>query len=314
MRKHARIAFVSAAVVTLTAALSAGMADTSDKTATAKEERYIIETRLFRGTSPKGPLKSEPAILITAFSDLFVAAHGPSDADALGGDSLTALKAELAQIYNLIAVDQVSVGRLLWDGRRDRVSQAVLLGETLVPMLFFPKITGAQTVTVRVEVGREEGQAKPESVLATDVHLRLGERMVLGFPLEGESLHLSLLVRKLSRDEIVNIPVEVKDVPGPRVVAVQNILPSPVYAPLPEYPERIRKRKIEGVVILSVATDQQGKVRYVAALGATNPDLSMAAERAVWQWRYRPVLWKGRPVSSGFYIRFEFRLLEAERG
>jgi TonB family protein len=305
---------MASAAVALSLAGSAVAADAVNSSGAAKEERYIIETRLFRGASPKSPLKAEPAILITAFSDLFVAAQGAREAEASGGNSLAALKAELAEIYNLVAVDQVSAGRLIWDGRRDRVSQAVLLGETMYPMLFFPKITGAQTATIRVEVNREAGEAKPEAILATDVRLRLGERMVLGFPLEGESLHLSLLVRKLSRDEILNIPVEVKDVPGPGIVAVQNILPSPISAPLPEYPERIKKRKIEGVVILRVATDQQGKVRFVAATGATHPDLAMAAERAVWQWRYRPVLWKGRPVSSGFYIRFEFRLLEGERG
>jgi|GEM_PF-5229487 len=303
MRKQALIVLILA-ILPLAAA---GQAKPESE---PSEGRYLIETRLLRGSSPKSPLPAAPAVRVTAFSDLYVAAQGPEKEDKPGQDPLASLKAELKEIYNLSSVDQVSLGRLLWDGRRAQVSQSVLLDGRIYPILFSPKVTGPQTMSLRVEFSREAGEAKPESLMSTDVQVRLGERMVVGFPVGGETLHLSLLVRKLTGGETAHLPIHIWKPSSLNTVPVRTILPVPVSAPMPEYPEALKKRKIEGVAVLHVETGLNGRVKSMVAMGATNAELAAAAMKAVGKWIFRPAAWNQRPVSSEFYLRIEFRLPE----
>ncbi len=57
---------------------------------------------------------------------------------------------------------------------------------------------------------------------------------------------------------------------------------------LPAYPEEAKKNRIEGVVVVEVVIDAEGKVEDVRMLEAPDTSLAQAAVDAVRQWRYVP--------------------------
>jgi TonB family protein len=76
----------------------------------------------------------------------------------------------------------------------------------------------------------------------------------------------------------------------------------------PFYPEEARKQGIQGVVILEVMTDQEGKVVRVKILKSESSILNKPAVDAVRQWKYEPLILKGKPTPVIFTITVSFRL------
>ena len=60
----------------------------------------------------------------------------------------------------------------------------------------------------------------------------------------------------------------------------------------PVYPEEARKNGMQGVVILNVRSDEEGRVAQIEVLKSI-PGLDQAAIEAVKQWRYEPFLKEG---------------------
>jgi protein TonB len=79
---------------------------------------------------------------------------------------------------------------------------------------------------------------------------------------------------------------------------------------MPEYPEIARRANLDGTVILLAVIRPDGRVGAIEVLRAPNPRLGFefAAIEAVKQWRYRPGLMHGRPVSVYVRILIEFTL------
>jgi TonB family protein len=75
----------------------------------------------------------------------------------------------------------------------------------------------------------------------------------------------------------------------------------------PVYPEAARQNRIEGVVILSVKTDESGQVIDAMILRSI-PALDAAAIAAVKQWVYEPMVIDGKPVQGVFTVTVRFRL------
>lgn len=76
---------------------------------------------------------------------------------------------------------------------------------------------------------------------------------------------------------------------------------------LPVYPEEARQARIEGVVILAVRMDINGRVKNTKILKSI-PQLDQAAKDAVKQWVYEPLLLKGKPVEVVFTVTVRFQL------
>ncbi|MDH5466776.1 MAG: TonB family protein [Candidatus Aminicenantes bacterium] len=93
-----------------------------------------------------------------------------------------------------------------------------------------------------------------------------------------------------------------KSPPMPKLVPA----PQPVDKVLPSYPEELRRRGITGEVGLRIAIDENGTVRYVHVASSLHPYLDYAACQAFWQWRFEPVLQKGKPVPAAFDYAFNF--------
>ncbi len=76
----------------------------------------------------------------------------------------------------------------------------------------------------------------------------------------------------------------------------------------PVYPEVARQAKVQGVVILSVKTDETGKVADTMVLRSI-PLLDQAAIDAVRQWIYEPFVHEGKaqPVVFTVTVRFELK-------
>jgi TonB family protein len=75
----------------------------------------------------------------------------------------------------------------------------------------------------------------------------------------------------------------------------------------PVYPEVARVAVIEGVVILGVKTDVEGKVKDVIVLRSI-PLLDQAAIDAVRQWVYEPMIIDGKAVPVVFTVTVRFQL------
>ena len=75
----------------------------------------------------------------------------------------------------------------------------------------------------------------------------------------------------------------------------------------PVYPEIARVAVIEGVVILGVKTDEEGKVKDVIVLRSI-PLLDQAAIDAVRQWVYEPMIIDGKAVPVVFTVTVRFQL------
>ena len=77
---------------------------------------------------------------------------------------------------------------------------------------------------------------------------------------------------------------------------------------LPEYPRKLRRKKIEGRVVLQAVVSKDGSVRNVVLVKSPQSEFTEAARVAVEQWRYRPALKGGSPVDAYFVIVVDFFL------
>jgi TonB family protein len=74
------------------------------------------------------------------------------------------------------------------------------------------------------------------------------------------------------------------------------------------YPEKLKAEKKEGVVVLQVSVDDQGRVVTPAIVRHSDPEFDAAALEAVRQWEYSPATLQGKPVAVYLTITVSFRL------
>ena len=75
----------------------------------------------------------------------------------------------------------------------------------------------------------------------------------------------------------------------------------------PAYPEEARVTGREGLVILKIVIDDEGRVAQAELMRGEEPFAS-AAMRAVRAWRYRPAILGGNPISIYRVVKVPFRL------
>ena len=270
---------------------------------------WVIETRLFRGTKDEGAIKAGAPVVITSFSDpVFISVKAASSASGAEQDSVSALKAELAKIYQLKNVDCISSGQIIWDGKKESLNETILLDGTFFPILFSPKTLNGRTISFKVDMRRYSGQEEREKILNTEMALRLDDPVVLGFPVNGHSYFLSLQVKKQSGSEIRQASIRSAGEDEVFWPLYEFILPQPTFTVMPIYPENCKKENIQGTVVLHVETDKEGKVKTVRVLEKGHSDLAKSAVEAIKQWTYEPVLRKGKPVRAIFYMTVDFKL------
>ena len=77
---------------------------------------------------------------------------------------------------------------------------------------------------------------------------------------------------------------------------------------MPDYPETCKRANIEGTVALLIITDRKGNVENTRLISPAQPALDLAAVEAIRQWKFEPVVSKGRPVRAIFYMMVDFKL------
>ncbi|MBL8212710.1 MAG: TonB family protein [Bryobacterales bacterium] len=82
-----------------------------------------------------------------------------------------------------------------------------------------------------------------------------------------------------------------------------------VYKVEPEFSEEGRKARVQGVVVLAVVVDEQGRVARIHVRASLGLGLDEKAIEAVKKWRFRPATRNGRPVSAPAIIEVSFHLL-----
>lgn len=152
------------------------------------------------------------------------------------------------------------------------------------------------------------------AVLALAVAFTLGFVVRSQLPMERESHDgLEAAVREVLRH--VTAPTEAPAPADPAILrAGFQPLPPGAARPVkvhdvaPEYTELARAARLQGVVILQTAIDQEGNVVDVDVLKGLHMGLTEAAVDAVKQWKFEPAKIDGKPIPVSYNVTVNFRL------
>lgn len=301
------------------------------------ENQFIIESRLFKGI--KHERKAETEVVISSLSEPFFVPVRPSDIDR-EKRSISLIKRELRDLYQLSRVDHMVSAKMIWDGKKESLTKTILLEGSLLPIQFFPEIVSDQEVNLRVVVrqltgkeiklktsgieGRKANKAwvlsgavemtasetEVSELFDTEITIQFNQPVVLGFPVNGNSYFLEVVFNNMKNQE--NLKKSRENLLGyPEIVRTEMELmtpPNPVREVPPVYPEKCKEKKIEGSVILRVETDREGNVVGVKVLKGVHKELDRAAVEAVKLWKYEQVKKDGKPVPVVFTITVDFKL------
>jgi TonB family protein len=89
---------------------------------------------------------------------------------------------------------------------------------------------------------------------------------------------------------------------------LRNPSPPPVRiaGDVPRYPEAARRARVSGVVVLELLIERDGHVSQVHVLKPLPLGLDAAAADAAKTWRYKPVMWNGKPVRVIWLVTVPF--------
>ena len=105
-----------------------------------------------------------------------------------------------------------------------------------------------------------------------------------------------LAKKQLKKGQQLDLTGFVDSVPNPELI----------HRVRPVYPELAARARITSKVILRIAVDEEGRVRDIRVFRG-HPLLNDAAITAVKQWKYRPTIQDGKPVSVTIMVPVEFK-------
>lgn len=128
-------------------------------------------------------------------------------------------------------------------------------------------------------------------------------------PLTRSAVLLTTLVFLLGG---TSLPAQDASQSTPEVVYERKMpgmtMPKPVYEPSPEYAERPRKKKLQGVVLLSMIVTPEGTVRDPQVTRSLDKDLDKKALECVSKWKFDPATKDGQPVAMRIAVEVNFHL------
>jgi len=84
--------------------------------------------------------------------------------------------------------------------------------------------------------------------------------------------------------------------------------PRPTYSPNPEYDNKDRKKKIQGVVTLSVIVTKEGRTADIKVTKSLTPGLDQQAIKTVSRWTFEPATKDGEPCPARVAVQVNFHL------
>jgi TonB family protein len=307
-------------------------------TALRAADRIVLESHFFRASTVDGSAPPGPAVIVTSFSDpVFLPAPPASYAAEADLTYVSALKTELTGIYRLSQVDYITSGRIVWDGEKSVLNEAIVLDGKLYSIFYYPGQLVGSKVALRIEAVRHSGHkmlsqyretwdgqkrivsltesekiesawGPGEKILNNEIETRLDESVVFGFPVNGHAFFLSLQARKSEGTAGQEIGRKAAPNEAPPMVADAYVPPKPRFQVTPLYPESCIQKGIEGLVTLFVETDEAGRVRSARVWQKAHPDLDKNALEALRKWTFDPIPGENRPVPGSFFMTVDYRL------
>jgi len=304
----------------------------------AAAQEWEIESRLFRGIRDDGKPLPEQAVFVKSFSDpIFLPAPPNSFAAEADLAFVSSVRTELRGVYKLSHVQHLSTGRMTWDGRKDVLTEAIVLDGALYPIVYRPKKKDRYGLALQIEVSRHSGLGitiptttvlkrvvKPGladgpklidsawgegvPILNMELAVSFDDPVILGFPVNGHIYFLSLQIRENPKPAVAVPPVK-NWAEGEGPLANDFYVPSkPRRQVVPIYPEACKQELIEGTVTVFVRTDDAGNVQSVRIWQKAHPDLDKSAVEALKQWSFEPRRIDLKPVPAAFFMAVDFRL------
>lgn len=81
----------------------------------------------------------------------------------------------------------------------------------------------------------------------------------------------------------------------------------------PNYPESLRRARVEGSVTLAFLLDENGRVQDPRVETSTHPEFEAPALEAIRKWRFKPGYKDGQPVRTHLRQTIRFRMPESAR-
>lgn len=116
----------------------------------------------------------------------------------------------------------------------------------------------------------------------------------------------SLLIAQESSDKTTTSTDQGNFVYEPRTKGITP--PRAIYQPNPEYTDKARKKKLNGVVVVSLIVTPEGTARDVKVIKSLDDGLDKNAVAAVSTWRFDPATKDGKPVAVRVPVEVQFRL------
>jgi TonB family protein len=220
---------------------------------------------------------------------------------------LNEVQNQIKKVFNLQNVSLITEAGLIWNSKKsDKIIQSMRLDSKEYLVL----ITPFKDDEFRIEFF-EQNQAQKISLLDTKINLPYKNVAVFGFEdKQGKPYFLSFHVSDRLMSDVMSPEIEEVFAKG-AVEAKGEIRPPRLVKQVdPIYPMEARKNQVEGLVILEATTDEKGNVVDARILRSI-PALDQAAMDAVKQWKYEPLVIKGKPMPVMFTVTVRFMLDEA---
>ena len=221
---------------------------------------------------------------------------------------------QIKKIFNLKDVTLITEADLkLGTKDKSQISHTFRINGTEF-IVFIEQAVRKRKRQYRLEVYQQTREDK-NSLIDTEVQLPSRKSVVFGFAdKQDRPYFLSLGTPKQVLPEPAGIVVggaggiSLEELERGAVKAIGETKPPELIKKVdPVYPELAKRARVEGVVILNVRTDEDGRVDQVNVANSKDPLLMRAAIEAVKQWRYEPFYMRGKryPILFTVTIRFQ---------
>lgn len=270
-------------------------------------DTQIIKLRFFEGI--KQTMIDQPSSVTSSYL------HSTNTAHIRTNSILSEEQEQLKKIYNLKDVHLIIEADLkLGTKKRTQITHTFRINGTEYFVIIEQAIRRRKRL-YRLEVYQQTKEDK-NSLLDTEVQLPAKKSVVFGFAdKQGHPYFLSLGIAKQVLAEPEGIVVggaggiSIEELERGAIKAVGETKPPKLLNKVePIYPELAKRARVEGVVILNVRTDEDGRVDQVKVANSMDPHLTRAAIEAVKKWRYEPFYSKGKRYPILFTVTVRFQL------
>jgi TonB family protein len=297
-------------------------------------ENYSMEMkmRFYKGVR-KGKVEP-PQFVTSSYLQPTVAATIPSKY------LLTEEEEQIRKVFNLEGVTLMTEADLRWSGKKGDVAHMFRLNgkSYLMQVSVFPREREVPAKEEKKEPVRrfqiqihEQAEENKIPLFDTEINLPGKNIAIFGFEdKEGKPYFLSFHVVSAAVPAPPPPPPPPTPPPPPEkakqirkgieefekgaVRCVGDIKPPKLLKIVkPVYPEKARQEKVEGVVILGVRTDKEGRVSKAMIYKSKDPLLNEAALDAVKQWVYEPLIIEEEPKEAIFTVTVMFKLNEEKK-